>query len=335
MRHGRRGILNVPVGSSTNTPRATKWSHSRMFSPPCTGATGMRSSLASAHDLGGGVLRRPRVDDRRSTRPSALWRSGVRCRTRRRRSGRGARSAAGSCRTARGCWCRSRRSRRASARPTASRSCGVAPGDRRAADAARACTRRSCSPRWSSPRRSRSRCARRARSAARAARPRRPPSPRTCPPATRSCARRPGTARRAPSPRPTQTARLGLHDELGGRPLGVRARCGRTGVIEHTTRPGCASSQRCDVELRRREALDRRRRRRRRAPRPRDRRARRPPSASRGAGTGTARRRLDVDGRAARRPRAPRVTARRLDLHDVGAGVGEQARCSTRPGCRC
>ena len=35
---------------------------------------------------------------------------------------------------------------------------------------------------------------------------------------------------------------------------------------------------------------------------------------------------LGVDGRAARRPRAPRVTARRLDLHHVGAGVAEQAR---------
>ncbi len=47
MRHGRRGILNVFVASSTNTLRATNWSHSRMFSPLCTGATGMRSSLAS------------------------------------------------------------------------------------------------------------------------------------------------------------------------------------------------------------------------------------------------------------------------------------------------
>ena len=46
MRHGRRGILNVFVASSTNTLRATNWSQSRMFSPLCTGATGMRSSLA-------------------------------------------------------------------------------------------------------------------------------------------------------------------------------------------------------------------------------------------------------------------------------------------------
>ena len=83
--------------------------------------------------------------------------------------------------------------------------------DRRVADAARACSRRSCSRRWSSPRRSRSRCGHRARSAARAGRPRRPPSPRTCPPTTRWCARRPGTARCAPNrdrrDRPTPPAR--------------------------------------------------------------------------------------------------------------------------------
>ena len=46
MRHGRRGIVNVPEASSTKMLRATKWSHSRMLAGPCTGATGMRSSLA-------------------------------------------------------------------------------------------------------------------------------------------------------------------------------------------------------------------------------------------------------------------------------------------------
>ena len=63
MRHGRRGILNELVASSTNTLRATNWSHSRMFSPLCTGATGMRSSLARRTISAVGVLRGPGVDD--------------------------------------------------------------------------------------------------------------------------------------------------------------------------------------------------------------------------------------------------------------------------------
>ena len=46
-RHAGRGILNVPVGSSTNTLRATKCSQSRTVSPFSTGATGIRSSAAS------------------------------------------------------------------------------------------------------------------------------------------------------------------------------------------------------------------------------------------------------------------------------------------------
>ena len=46
--HGRRGTRKVPVGSSTNEPRATACSNVATAGPSDTGATGIRSSAASA-----------------------------------------------------------------------------------------------------------------------------------------------------------------------------------------------------------------------------------------------------------------------------------------------
>ena len=46
--HGRRGTRKVPVGSSTSEPRALACSNSATAGPSETGATGIRSSAASA-----------------------------------------------------------------------------------------------------------------------------------------------------------------------------------------------------------------------------------------------------------------------------------------------
>ena len=113
---------------------------------------------------------------------------------------------------------------------------------------------------------------------------------RTCPPATRWCARRPGTGRCAPSPRPTRPpdSACTMNSVVGRSAYGpVRP----YGVIEHTTSPGArrataarrtsdgtklsmttsaAGDERLDLGVARHD---------------------RPPSACRGAGTGTARRR--------------------------------------------
>ena len=48
IRHGRRGTRNVPLGSSTSEPRAFACSRSATAGPSDTGATGIRSSAASA-----------------------------------------------------------------------------------------------------------------------------------------------------------------------------------------------------------------------------------------------------------------------------------------------
>ena len=123
---------------------------------------------------------------------------------------------------------------------------------------------------------------------------------------------------------PDEPAGFGLHDELGGRPVGVGS-----GAAVRRDRADDEAGVRVEPRLRdrtptRREALDH----------------------DVGAGdevldlgvAGTPDDRahpvvqeleqraadLGVDGRAARRPGAPRIAARRLDLHDVGARVGEQ-----------
>ena len=124
---------------------------------------------------------------------------------------------------------------------------------------------------------------------------------------------------------PDEPARLGLHDELAGRALGVRpgapvrrdrahdearvrvepAAADRTPTAAKlSTTTSAPATQLLDLgvtgaadhrphavveELEQRAAL------------------------------------LGVDGRAAGRPRAPRITAGRFDLHHVGAGVGEQS----------